>query len=220
MNLYMNGDSNMAGTEVAKQDSIPYHVQQTLQVENVTNHALAGASNDRIYDTTWEYLKDNQPDFVLIGWSDAGRIQMLDHRTGNKIELNGLRVGGVPEEWEGMFNLLKEKMTVPSDYSRMQSFYWHYKIFNLHNYLIYRGIKHLFFSAFDIFTLWPLGSPDHFHYHLNWQNNFYKPYTTAYVPWCLQNGYKQQTEGRYHFEPRAQKAWSDLLCTHIKEHIL
>jgi hypothetical protein len=218
MNLYVNGDSNMAGAEVAADEMIATHIAKFVGAANVTNQALNGASNDYIYDTTIDYLRDNDPDLVIIGWSDTGRMQITRSSDNKKFQFNALSVGmdNFDSSFQSFNNTFSELLQIGSDYSIQQCYYWHYKIFNLHNYLVYRGIKHLFFNAFEMFTLEPMDKK----YHLDWGNSYYEPYKTAYVPWCLNNNYRQQTKGQYHFEPAAQKAWADKLCKHLSEHLL
>jgi hypothetical protein len=217
MILYLNGDSNMSGEEVAYKDAIPSHIANFVNATKHANNALSGASNDYIYNTTMKYLEHNTPDLVVIGWSDAGRVQMFDPIFGRYKQLNGIGVGMLSDDFKQFEPILQDKMTIGSSYTVEQAYYWQYKIFELHNYLTYRNIKHLFFSAFDIFTLHKGIPPE---YQLDWSNNYFEPYKTAYVPWCLRNNYKQHTEGHYHFEPAAQKAWADKLCKHLEEYIL
>jgi len=40
------------------------------------NLAIAGASNDRIFQTTIDYLNDNTPDILIIGWTDWSRFML------------------------------------------------------------------------------------------------------------------------------------------------
>ena len=218
MNLYVNGDSNMAGAEVAPDEMISAHIAKFVGANNVTNQALNGASNDYIYDTTVDYLKDNTPDLVVIGWSDTGRIQITRPTDNKKLQFNALSVGMdmFDPSFQSFNNTFSELLQVGSSYSIQQCYYWHYKILNLHNYLVYRGIKHLFFSAFEMFTLEPMDSK----YHVNWDNSYFEPYDTCYVTWCLDNGYQQVTPGHFHFSAPGQKAWADKLCKHLSEHIL
>ena len=221
MKILFNGDSNMAGTEVGATESVPYHLNELIQsrvgVTEYTNLALAGASNDYIYDTTVEYLQDSNPDLIIIGWSDAGRMQWFNKATGTMMEMNALEVHKYDkenknnDEYFRRSGLLKEKMHHTSDYARETALYWHNKIFNLHQMLDYKGIKHLFFSAFPMFnprTIFP-------EYALNWEQGYYKPYEVSYIIWCTQNNYKQVTDGWWHFEPAGQRAWAEELFRYM-----
>jgi hypothetical protein len=217
MNIYFNGDSNMSGAEVEYKDAIPSHIANFFNTDNCVNDALSGACNDHIYTTTMKYLENNTPDLVVIGWSDTGRMQMFNPDSGKYVQMNGISVGAVPANFQPLHDLLHDKMQIGSTFSIEHAHYWHYRIFEVHNYLKYRNIKHLFFSAFDITTQ---REPIDTKYHLDWNHSYFEPYQTAYVPWCLNNNYKQQTEGHYHFEPAAQKAWADKLCKHLSNYIL
>ena len=230
MKILFNGDSNMAGTEVGANESVPYYLNELIQsrvgVTEYDNLALPGASNDYIYDTTVEYLRDNKPDLVVIGWSDAGRMQWFNSTTGEMMEMNAIEVCKYDkdnednDEYWRRSNLLKEKMHHTSQYAQETALYWHNKIFNLHLMLDYLGIKHFFFSAFPMFN--PRTIPGE--YALDWKQVFYKPYETSYLSYCMQNNYKQMTEGWFHYEPAGQKAWAEELFRwagprHIEEWI-
>ena len=226
MKLFFNGDSNMAGTEVGATESVPYYLNELIQSTGAQteydNLALAGASNDYIYDTTAEYLRDNKPDLVVIGWSDAGRMQWFNKTTGEMMEMNSLEVHKYDQENQDndeyfrRSSLLKEKMTPTSNYAQETALYWHNKIYNMHSMLDHLGIKHLFFSAFPMFN--PRTIPGE--YALDWGQGYYQPYQTSYIMWCTQNNYRQVTEGWWHFEPAGQKAWAELLFNHMKERHL
>ena len=216
----------MAGTEVGAKESVPYWLNENIQsvvgATEYDNLALAGASNDYIYDTTIKYLETNTPDLIIIGWSDAGRMQWFNKETGELMEMNALEVHKYDltnkdnDEYLRRSSLLKDKMSHTSEYARETTLYWHNKIFNLHQMLDYRGIKHLFFSAFPMFNPRTI----HAQYALDWGHGYYQPYQTSYIMWCTQNNYKQVTEGWWHFEPDGQQAWADLLFNHMKNRHL
>lgn len=41
-----------------------------------SNLSLAGASNERIFNTTIKYLNNDKPDVLIIGWTDWGRYML------------------------------------------------------------------------------------------------------------------------------------------------
>jgi hypothetical protein len=221
MKILFNGDSNMSGEEVAADESIAFHIEQSIKSQIGTsesvNLALTGASNDYIYDTTIEYLKNNTPDLVIIGWSDSGRMQWFNKNTGGMMEMNAIEVHKYDrenknnDEYFRRSSLLKDRMNFTSEYASHLTLYWHNKIFNLHTMLDYMGIKHLFFSAFPMFNARTIPGE----YALNWEQGFFKPYEMSYIAWCTQNNYCQITEGWWHFEPAAQKAWADEIFKYI-----
>lgn len=223
MKILLNGDSNMSGEELDNISlSIGYQFCQQLGGDPV-NLSYTGSSNDRIYDTTIDYINENDIDFVLVGWSEMSRLQWFTTAEGHEhfYEINNLGVGRqpIPSEYQARYDHWKKAMAENSEFRRVMSLYWHEKIFNLHTLLTYRRIPHLFFHAFDRFHIY-----DH-EYQLNWQNRYIDPYESpspqnTYVRWCLRQNYQQITPGWFHFEPTAQRRWAEMLVDHIKEHNL
>ena len=56
----------------------------TTKIGAVENLALGGGSNDRIFYTTIEYLNANNPDVLIIGWTDPDRF-MLPNSNGSRV---------------------------------------------------------------------------------------------------------------------------------------
>lgn len=235
MKIVTNGDSNMSGEELEDTSlGISGQLCQILGGEEI-NLALTGASNDRIYDTTLEYINKNPaPNLIVIGWSEMCRVQWFltnqDEsfaKTNKKpgfVEINSLGIGSreYPPEYN---NRLKHWFAVASnpDYREALSFYWHERIYNLHKLLEFRKIPHIFFHAFHNFRIHDQMN------QLNWSNRFIEPYTwcfaneivnVSYIHWCERNDYKQITPGLFHFEPAAQRAWAERLAGHIQKHNL
>jgi len=79
MKLYTNGDSFTYGAELEdRAQAWPYLVSS-----NAVNDAQPGASNDYIVRTTVEYLEQNTPDLVIIGWTTPDRLELGNqHCTG------------------------------------------------------------------------------------------------------------------------------------------
>jgi hypothetical protein len=223
MKILINGDSNMCGEELEDRSlGIGGQLCQILGGEEI-NLALSGASNDRIYNTTLEYINKNPaPDLIVIGWSEMCRVQwFLTDQGPEFVEINNLGVGRreYPPEYD---NRLKQWFTVADnpDYRAALGYYWHERIYNLHKLLEFRKIPHVFFHAFHNFTI---------HDQLDWGNRFMEPYHwcytndllyLSYTQWCAQNGYKEITPGWYHYEPAAQRVWAERVAAYIKEHNL
>jgi hypothetical protein len=81
--IYVNGCSYTFGIGCAphgdepaacKRNSWPTKLSN-LTGTQVLNEALPGSSNARIFRDTIDYLSDNNPDLVIIMWSDPGRIE-------------------------------------------------------------------------------------------------------------------------------------------------
>jgi hypothetical protein len=220
MKILLNGDSNMSGEELEdKSLSIGSQLCRLLGGQEI-NLALTGASNDRIYDTTLEYVKNNPDiDLVVVGWSEVSRVQWFLTNQGRPefVEVNNLGVG----RWKypSQYNHRLEhwhKSGTNLEYRTGLSHYWHERIYNLHKYLEYYHIPHVFFNAFHEFMIHDS------QYQLDWHNRFVGPYdpTDTYVDYCQGNNYKEITPGWYHFEPAGQLAWATRLFDHVQKHNL
>lgn len=212
-----NGDSNVAGCELENpsKESMAAVISQHYDAKCV-NLSIDGASNDRIYDSTVEYLRTNSPpDFIMIGWTEHGREQW--YLNGKMHEINQLDVGErVPEEYRRRYQFWKNNIKIDSDWHRVLGFYWHNKIYNLHIMLREKNIAHYFFNAFFAFHI-PVEQ------HLDWHNNFYRPYwqNCTYVNWCIENDFKEITPGWLHFNADAHKSWAEeLISIMTQDHIL
>jgi hypothetical protein len=218
MNILINGDSNMAGAELENLSmSIGAQLCKRLNAKEI-NIALGGASNDRIYNSTIEYLtKHKNIDFVVIGWSDAYRTQWFIEEHDNLVlkEVNLLGIGTLPEKYIKR----KEhwyKVAATPERCMALNHYWHERIYNVHKYLEFHKIPHLFFNAFHDFTI------EDSQYYLDWSHRFFGPYDPhlAYTRWAQLNGYQEITPGQFHYEPAAHQAWAQMMFDHIQKHSL
>jgi hypothetical protein len=218
VNILINGDSNMSGEELQdKSLSIGSQLCKMLGGTEI-NIALSGASNDRIYDTTMNYVQTNSDiDLVVIGWSEMYRVQwfVVDNNQPEFVEVNNLGINNskYPEEYQR--RLEHWKISADDDKRREGlSHYWHERIFNLHKYLEHLKIPHLFFHAFYDFNIY------YPQYQLDWNNRFMDPYghQSSYTRWSALNGFKEITPGWYHYEPAAQQAWAERLYNHIHQY--
>lgn len=210
MKILFNGDSNVAGEElIDRLKSMAGVIANHYSAES-TNLALSGASNDRIYDTTLQYLNTNSsPDLVVIGWSEHGREQW--YHNGQFHEVNNLGVGAsLPDQLKRRFQFWKQYIQKDEAWFRVMNIYWHNKIYNLHTILTEKNIPHLFFNAFHAF------------YHqenqqLDWQGQFFCPYhqNRCYVNWCVEHGFEEITPGWQHFNEDAHRRWGELLISEI-----
>ncbi len=220
MKILVNGDSNMSGEELDdKSLAIGAQLCRMLGGQEI-NIALTGASNDRIYDTTMDYVKANPDiDLVVIGWSEVSRVQWLLTNRGYPefVEVNNLGVGRweYPKEYNQRLAHWHQS-GANLEYRIGLSHYWHERIYNLHKYLEYYKIPHVFFNAFHEFMI---HDPQ---YQLDWNNQFVGPYdpTDTYVDFCQANNYSEITPGWYHYEPAGQLAWAQRLFNHVQQHNL
>lgn len=190
------------------------------------NIALTGCSNDRIYDTTMEYINNNPaPDFVIIGWSDMMRVQWFlteqaEQEPGfREVNCMGVYVGPdrIPVQYENRLAHWKLISEISNTRTAL-GYYWHERIYNLHKYLEYKNIPHVFFHAFEPFNVYQNETK----YKLDWNNQFMTPYypDISYVHWCHAQGYKEITPGWCHYEPAGQLAWATKVYNYIIQHKL
>jgi len=211
MHILFNGDSNMNGEElVDRSQSMAGVIAKEFRATS-TNLAISGASNDLIYDSTWEYLQNNPaPDLVVIGWSEHGREQW--YFDGKFHEINQLDVGQqIPNEFRRRYQFWKNHIQTEGEWHRVMSYYWHNKIYNLHMWLYERQIPHLFFNAFQHFQI------DNSKEWLDWHCCSFCPYVAnqCYVPFCMQQEYDEITPGWNHYGPEAHEAWAKILLDEI-----
>lgn len=211
MFIYFNGDSNVAGEELSDPSQGMAGVMARHFNADSVNDAVSGSSNDRIYDTTLEYLRNNpRPDLMVIGWTEHGREQW--YFDGKMHEINQLDVGNrVPEEFRRRHQFWKHQIKNDEHWFRVMGNYWHNKIYNLHTMLREQEIPHYFFNIF-------------FHFHhderqqLNWHNCFYRPYAAnkTYINWCNENKFYEITPGWQHYDATAHEMWATELVTTMK----
>lgn len=81
--IYVNGCSYTFGIGTAPHGDSPTNCLQNawpsqlseMLGQEVINQALPGSCNERIFRDTIDYLSTNDPDMVIIMWSDPGRVE-------------------------------------------------------------------------------------------------------------------------------------------------
>jgi hypothetical protein len=219
MILYVNGDSNSAGTEMQDPNDCYANNLAQLLGASCTNQSVAGASNDHILRTTYNYLAHNRPDLMVIGWSSSEREDWFvdgEYRSVNSFFVNTDNIEQT-SEWDYWSKHKAGWISGDYSYEKQLVKYWNTKIFNFHLELIHLKIPHLFFNAIYSFNLFdPV-------FEYNWNNTFYKPYdkNLAMIKWADDQGYEQITPGQWHFEKDAHTHWANILYSYIKEnHII
>jgi hypothetical protein len=187
---------------------------------HVINLASDGASNDLIYDSTIKFLENNnnlRPQLVVIGWTEAHRVQWYLRDQWNHYrlwEINHLGVGiPVPEEYQKRYQHWVEHVQRDGMWQVALSSYWHNKIYNLHCMLKEKEIAHIFFNAFSGFKIQSQAD-----YSLPWGGAFYHPYDDAnsYIGYCQSQNYQEITPGWLHFPAQAHEEWAEKLFMHMK----
>jgi hypothetical protein len=104
VNILVNGDSFSHERHFAVDES---YVKKTWAYSlGAKNISLGGASNDRIFHTTIEYLNNNSVDVLVIGWTSVGRAWIT---LSNGLNLNLLPNGAADDLLYGF--LEKDKKT-------------------------------------------------------------------------------------------------------------
>jgi hypothetical protein len=212
MNILFNGDSNMNGEELQDRSrSMIGEISRHLGGTG-TNLSVSGASNDLIYNSTLEYLKDNKPDLAVIGWTEHGREQW--YFEGAFHEINQLDVGQrIPEEFRRRYQFWKNHIQKEGEWHRVMGYYWHNKIYNLHLILKERGIPHLFFNAFNAFQVANTAE------QLDWDECFFHPYqqNLCYINYCVEHEFEEITPGWQHYNEDAHAAWAQTLVDYMNQ---
>jgi hypothetical protein len=232
MILYVNGDSHSAGAEAvnphafAEDDPLYWALGRRPHPDNervsygceIANHmgailhcdAESASSNARIIRTACDYLKENTPDFVIIGWSTWEREEWWDEETQRYWQVNA---GGIGHDWP---NSIKEKYRewiIDLDYNKkLEDAKWDIWAFHLH--LRDMNVKHFFFNTFE-----PLDAESH---HFDFEKNYLDPYNRdfTYYNWLKANGFDTVHPDSYHFGPDAHRAWGEFLYQNIVQNYL
>ena len=203
----MNGDSHSAGAGVPMYNSFAHIVAQKVNMR-LENQSTSGASNQKIIRTTRNYLENNRPDFVLIGWSTWEREEWLHNNQYYQINSSG--DAQLPLELQNHYKDWVTKQN--SDTRDNKSQHWHQQIYQLHLELKEQNIQHLFFNC--MYNFFKISKK------LEWNNNYVDPYDneSSYY-WYLKN--KNYTaDSWYHYGADGHSAWAEFLINYIKKYKL
>jgi hypothetical protein len=204
----------MSGEELDNRDQGMAGVIASHFGATATNIAVSGASNDLIYNSTLDYIRNNPaPDLVVIGWTEHGREQW--YFDGEFHEINQLDVGQrIPEQFRRRYQFWKNHIQKEGEWHRVMGYYWHNKIYNLHLMLQEKHIPHLFFNAFNAFQVADLGE------QLNWDSAFFHPYhqNLCYINYCVEHEFKEITPGWQHYDHVAHEAWGNTMIDYMNNH--
>ena len=226
MILYVNGDSHSAGAEAVNSfafaDDDPLYralgrrphpnnekVSYGCLIANklfaiLQCDAESASSNDRIIRTTREYLTQQTPDAIIIGWSTWEREEWLYE--GQYWQINA---GGVGDDWPDEFKHRYHDWITSLDH-RQKEREAQDKIWAFHQEL--SNIPHLFFNSYLALD---------FTEHRDWGNNYLYPYDDAYTyyHWLSNQGFHTVNPNSYHYGPDAHRAWADFLIPQLTKII-
>ncbi len=209
MILYVNGDSHSYGTDAGGiRHSYGRHLAKHLGM-SLKCDASSGSSNYKIIRTTKEYLKNNKPDLIIIGWTTWERQEWLYQSADNKSIYYQVNASGrdiVPLDLQSKYTEWVIEASDPS-FVEQQEYYFHNEIYKLHLELHDLGIPHLFFNTYLFFQY----TSDKNLSKVDWGRNYINPYQkeSTFYYWLENQGY--QPNKSLHFGKDGQKAWADKL---------
>jgi hypothetical protein len=231
MILYVNGDSHSSGAEAvnrhcfANDDSVYWQPEYYLKPHpdnlevsygnqlakmigaELYCDASAAGSNYRIIRTTKDYLKNNRPDVMIIGWSTWEREEWYDEETEAYFQVNCSGIDQVPDKWA-----LRYKNFIANCDWDQKTMLWHEEIWNFHNYLDSINIPHLFFNCHSNFYYVEHITKKSTRY--NYGHNYIRPYDNfSYLDYLIPLGYKHTKY--HHFGPDAHRKWAEFLLPYL-----
>lgn len=233
MILYVNGDSHTAAGEAvnshcfAKDDSELWYIlgeesyyghPDNLAVSygkkiadnigyTMVNHASSAASNIKILRTTYNYLQDNHPNLVIIGWSTWEREEWFNDEDGEYYQVNSSGSDSVPKKWELRYKefVINHRETIIKKVTMI-----HGEIHKLHLHLNKLKVPHLFFNSQLNFY----GYPDEIISKVDWGDSYIEPYSDfSYYQYLKSQGYKHT--GAFHFGADGHQKWADFLMPYL-----
>lgn len=208
MLLYANGDSHTASE---------YSYAGLVAKEfgyNICNEAIGGSSNASIIRRTREYITNNKPDFLIIGWSTWDREEWFYDN--NYYDVNSSGHATVPGALQEKYKNWVRMQT--SDTLSDKSKQWHNDIHRLHKDLNQKNIRHLFFNCMYNFVHTIDGTTSDKPF--NWNNQYIDPYdnNNSYYWYLKSKGII--TDEWYHYGIDGHTIWAEHLINHIKENRL
>lgn len=211
MKLYVNGDSHSAGHDAGGIEySYGYHLANRLNADFQCS-AISGCSNETILRTSNEYLKNNRPDLVIIGWSTWDREEWMYNDQPIYVTSSGYDSVPVPLQTTYKKWVIEYADT---EKQKQKELYWHERIKTFHLELLERNIPHLFFNCFSFFwytDIYKLPKYD-------WGNYYINPYSKdfTYYYWLEDKGFKPSNPKFYHYGPDAHVAWAEFLVPYVE----
>lgn len=229
MILYVNGDSHSAGAEAvnthafAEDDPTYTQLGRAPHPDNLAVsygkkladsfnfdfvcHAESGSSNSRILRTTREYLKNNKPNLVVIGWATWEREEFLIDGVHWQFSSN-MDIDGPFPPIPNNVKQAYRKWVSHANPNKSEE-YWHRTIYEFHSELTNLKIPHLFFNTLHYFHSDRI-------IKLDWNNTYISPYDYKETFWQWLNNQGFQSTKGYHYSADAHTAWAKYLLTYIQ----
>jgi hypothetical protein len=227
MILYVNGCSHTAAAEAVVPDCFavddgrygidrrPHptnlaaswctYVARKLAMDLVCD-AESGGSNPRIVRTTKAWV-EHHPELwaetlVLIQWTTWEREEWFHQ--GKWYQVNASGVDWVPDSLQQRYKNFVVEVDWNQATKRCHEMAW-----DLHQWLLVKGIKHVFFSGHSTFS-----DIDN---QFDWGLSYIKPYqrNASYHNWLLENGGCYANPKTYHFDAKSHRLWGEHVLQYI-----
>lgn len=230
MILYVNGDSHTAAAEAvnphafAEDDGDLFYMGRAPHPANLAVSwgrllsstikatfkcdAESASSNQRILRTTQDWLAATDYDpremFMIIQWSTWERAEWLIDGTYYQINASGQ--DHVPESHRDRY----KEYIAAVDWEECTR-RWHDEIWHLHELLIDKGVRHVFFNGNNHFGSIP---PDQ---RRDWGTAYIGPYDAGQTwdQWLRNNGFDTVAPNSWHFGRDAHAAWARFMLQYV-----
>jgi len=240
MILYVNGDSHTAAAEAtnphafAEDDGRYFYKGRAPHPDNLKVSwgkllseslqagfhcdAESASSNDRILRTTREWINTTYPRYndeviVIIQWSTWEREEWLID--GEYYQINASGIDIVPESHQEQY---KEFVSTVDWKQKTQEAYQ--KIWELHQELLDKNIKHIFFNGNNDFSSIPLSARSDIKGDKDWERHYIGPYDSdqTFDSILRNSGYQTVSPDSWHFGRDAHGFWSRYMLQYILQH--
>lgn len=213
MILYVNGDSHSCGHDAGGPDfSYGKHVADAIGYQFVCD-AEPAVCNDRIIRRTKEYLQNNRPDFLIIGWSTWEREEWVWEGTAYHVTASGH--DQLPEQLHAKY---KEYVIsyASKAVQRQKEVENYHKIWQFHLELDQLQIPHVFFNTFSHFLYTDPTTKEE-----DWGPFYIDPYdrNMTFYFWLKNQGFELVDPKWHHYKADGQQAWAQFLLPKIKEQL-
>jgi len=228
MILYVNGDSHAAAAEAvnphafAEDDPKLAHLKRLPHPDNLAVswgkilsdlfkaificHAESASSNTRILRTTRAWVEQNKHEwhraFIVIGWSTWEREEWLHNGTYYQVGSSG--IDDVPAELQEKYR----NFVIGTDW-RFKTEQAHKEIWELHQELSEKGIKHFFFNCNNDFSK--------ITERQDWAGCYLDPYDPGmtYHSLLKTSGHDTVSTDSWHYDQHAHSWWARYVLNHL-----
>jgi hypothetical protein len=165
--------------------------------------AVAGASNSFLIRNIKEYIEHEEPDLLIVTWQTWEREEWLHEGVYYQINSSDCHLPKILQK------LHKQWVASLPDDIKLLGQKWHDEVWQLHQQLKQKNIKHLFYNEMYPFTTTNKQI---------WHHNFINPYDndSSFFWWLHNRGYS--SDKTYHYNEQGHRAWATRLIDHIREH--